>query len=197
MDILDHPEPRGGTLNLLRVLQVPCFEIFIQSVNGYHSAQEWIYRNRWLEPRLFRAVKVYPVVVLSGPRQVGKSTLLCHMPPIAQWRYHSFDDLDVLAQAQRDPEALWAGTHLRVGSASDFEEITASSMLRSTILPPGSLCRKASSAEAPNPQPTYSSSFASLLHSEMSSSARSTWGGVTEKSGPPSSPFSRSHTQAR
>jgi len=41
--------------------------------------EEWIYRSRWLEPRLSRAVEVHPVVVVIGPRQVGKSTSLRHM----------------------------------------------------------------------------------------------------------------------
>lgn len=49
-------------------------------------------------------------MVLTGARQVGKSTLLRHAHPISNWRYHSLDDLDVLEQAEKDPEVLWAGT---------------------------------------------------------------------------------------
>ncbi len=49
------------------------------------------------------------MVVLTGARQVGKSTLIQHTDPIADWRYHSLDDIDALAQAEREPEALWAG----------------------------------------------------------------------------------------
>ena len=34
------------------------------------------YIKRWLETRLEGALKANPVIVLTGPRQVGKSTLL-------------------------------------------------------------------------------------------------------------------------
>ncbi len=51
------------------------------------------------------------MVVLTGARQVGKSTLIQHTDPTASWRYHSLDDLDVLAQAEQKPEALWAGAN--------------------------------------------------------------------------------------
>lgn len=56
------------------------------------------------------AVEEHPVVVLTGARQVGKSTLLQHADPIARWRYLTLDDFDVRSQAERDPSALWAGT---------------------------------------------------------------------------------------
>jgi len=52
----------------------------------------------------------HPVVVLAGARQVGKSTLLRNEPPFLSWRQHTFDELDTLRQAEREPEALWAGT---------------------------------------------------------------------------------------
>lgn len=51
-------------------------------------------------------LKVSPVIVLTGARQTGKSTLLQNELPFRNWRYITFDDLDVLAQAKRDPEAL-------------------------------------------------------------------------------------------
>jgi len=78
-------------------------------MNDNHSSPEWIYKKRWLEPRLVRAVRDHPVVVLTGARQVGKSTLIQHTDPTAGWRYRSLDDIDVLAQAEHEPEALWAG----------------------------------------------------------------------------------------
>ena len=79
-------------------------------MNDKHSAREWIYRSRWLESRFAQALNNHPIVVLTGARQVGKSTLLRHAHPSASWRYHSLDDLDVVEQAEKDPEALWAGT---------------------------------------------------------------------------------------
>ena len=82
----------------------------IHGVNGKHSGAEWKYRPRWIEPELARSVADHRVVVLTGARQVGKSTLLEHAPATADWRTHSLDDPDVLRQAEREPEALWAGT---------------------------------------------------------------------------------------
>ncbi len=64
---------------------------------------------RWLEPRLRAAAAAHPVLVLTGARQVGKSTLLRHARPFRAWRYVTLDDFEMLAQAERDPEALWAG----------------------------------------------------------------------------------------
>lgn len=49
------------------------------------------------------------MLVLTGARQVGKSTLLRNEYPFATWRYVCFDDFDVLAQARHDPRELWAG----------------------------------------------------------------------------------------
>lgn len=67
-----------------------------------------LYLNRWISPTLSRQVDENPVVVLTGARQVGKSTLLRHLFPEPQWRHLSLDDLEVLGQAQRDPEPLLA-----------------------------------------------------------------------------------------
>ncbi len=52
---------------------------------------------------------VMPVVVLTGARQTGKSTLAEHLVPEPR-RYHTLDDLDVLDVARRDPEALVSGS---------------------------------------------------------------------------------------
>lgn len=68
------------------------------------------YRTRWITPFLRDAVKDHPIVVLTGARQVGKSTLLQKEPPFADWRYITLDDFDVLSQAGSHPESLWAGT---------------------------------------------------------------------------------------
>ena len=48
-------------------------------------------------------------MVLTGARQVGKSTLLLNTSPFNNWRFHSLDDYDILRQAHQGPEALWAG----------------------------------------------------------------------------------------
>lgn len=67
------------------------------------------YLHRWLTLRLREAVEQHPVVVLTGARQVGKSTLLRGSEPFSAWRYLSFDDLSLVEQARQNPEGLWAG----------------------------------------------------------------------------------------
>ncbi len=49
------------------------------------------------------------MVVLTGARQVGKSTLLLNADPFRSWRFHTLDDFDTLCQVHERPEALWAG----------------------------------------------------------------------------------------
>jgi predicted AAA+ superfamily ATPase len=66
------------------------------------------YRKRWLEAWLVETAQDEPVVVVTGPRQVGKSTLIRHCLTDDGWRYLSFDDFETLSQAQRDPAPLLA-----------------------------------------------------------------------------------------
>ena len=49
------------------------------------------------------------MIVLTGARQVGKSTLLRNAEPFASWHFHTPDDYDTLRQAREDPRGLWAG----------------------------------------------------------------------------------------
>lgn len=68
------------------------------------------YLPREITPRLARALRRLPVVVLSGLRQAGKSTLLRHEQALARGRrYHTLDDFATLAAARANPEALLAG----------------------------------------------------------------------------------------
>ena len=64
------------------------------------------YIPRWLEDRIVEVLKSHPVVILTGPRQVGKSTLLENAPSLKEWRYLTLDDPDVLEQAKEDPKGL-------------------------------------------------------------------------------------------
>lgn len=64
------------------------------------------YRKRWIEGPLAKAVKEEPVVVVTGARQVGKSTLLDHAFVGNGWRHLTLDDLDTLTQAEKDPAIL-------------------------------------------------------------------------------------------
>ena len=77
-------------------------------MNNFYSQPE-IYYERWLTPLLQRAAEQHQVIVLTGARQVGKSTLLRQAEPFKQWRYQTLDDFDTLRQATENPAALWAG----------------------------------------------------------------------------------------
>ncbi len=78
-------------------------------MNNIYSRDESYY-PRWLTSHLRDAIAEQPIVVLTGARQVGKSTLLRNEDPFRTWRYRTMDDFDALAQAQTDPAGLWAGT---------------------------------------------------------------------------------------
>ncbi len=78
-------------------------------MNKSHSSTELSFLPRWLAPQLGRAINDHPVVVLTGARQVGKSTLLRHEEPTKYWKYITLDNLDALRQGERDPAGLWAG----------------------------------------------------------------------------------------
>jgi len=80
-------------------------------MNENHSHTELKYKHRWLAPLLRKAAKTHPIIVLTGARQVGKSTLLRQELPFSKWRYHTLDDLEALARSRQDPTSLWAGAH--------------------------------------------------------------------------------------
>jgi predicted AAA+ superfamily ATPase len=68
------------------------------------------YLAREITPRLVRALRQLPVVVLSGLRQTGKSTLLQHEPGLARGHtYRTLDDFATLAAARENPESLLEG----------------------------------------------------------------------------------------
>ena len=82
----------------------------IQNISGhdiiYIMKAGDTYRPRWLADRLRDAIEFSPVVVLSGARQTGKSTLLRNESPFKDWHYISFDDLDTLLLADKNPEEI-------------------------------------------------------------------------------------------
>ena len=63
------------------------------------------YIPRSLEPVLAKALTEFPVVVLIGPRQSGKTTLLKHMVG-SQWPVISLEPPDVRAAAISDPRGF-------------------------------------------------------------------------------------------
>jgi predicted AAA+ superfamily ATPase len=67
------------------------------------------YRAREIVPRLAAALEDMPVVVLTGMRQTGKTTLLREDPAFAGRRYASLDDFATLEAARSNPESLTIG----------------------------------------------------------------------------------------
>ncbi|MGH7251836.1 MAG: AAA family ATPase, partial [Nitrospiraceae bacterium] len=61
---------------------------------------------RHLTTEVVRVLRSFPVVVLTGARQTGKSTLIRELLPSSMREYRTLDDIDVLERAERDPEAL-------------------------------------------------------------------------------------------
>ena len=61
------------------------------------------YFRRAIEDRLLRASEQFPVLLVTGPRQVGKTTLVQHLREPAR-RYVTLDDLGLRSLAREDPE---------------------------------------------------------------------------------------------
>jgi len=73
------------------------------------------YLSGEITARLLRALKRLPVVVLSGLRQTGKTTLLQKEAGLARGRrYRALDDFATLVAAQSNPESLLEDRPLRV-----------------------------------------------------------------------------------
>jgi len=64
-----------------------------------------IYIKRSLEPVLEKAVSEFPAMVLTGPRQSGKTTILQHLFG-ERCHYVSLEPPDVRASAEEDPRAF-------------------------------------------------------------------------------------------
>lgn len=82
------------------------------------------YKPRDMVGAVQRALKTMPVVVLTGMRQTGKSTLLQKDTAFARRRYVSLDDFATLEAARRRPEDLLAGdTPLTIDEAQKCPEL--------------------------------------------------------------------------
>lgn len=63
------------------------------------------YIKRTLEPVILRAAKEFPVIMLTGPRQSGKTTLLTHLL-VKSHHYVSLELPDIQAAANSDPRGF-------------------------------------------------------------------------------------------
>ena len=60
--------------------------------------------NRELAPQLLKAAQQFSAVILTGARQVGKSTLVKELFP--KYNYVSLDEIDTRNYAQEDPRGF-------------------------------------------------------------------------------------------
>ncbi len=82
---------------------------------------------RVLQGKLQQALKHFPVVVLTGARQTGKSTLIQRLLDPNR-EYYTLDDMDVLERAKKEPAAL-----LRSNKPITLDEVQRSPELLLTL----------------------------------------------------------------
>ena len=78
-------------------------------------------RKRWVSPQIDLALRAMPVVVLTGARQVGKTTL--SQAGNSPRTFFTLDDVGVLGQAQKDPESLLAARPLTIDEVQRAPEM--------------------------------------------------------------------------
>ena len=83
-----------------------------------------MYIKRHLEAEVLKASKNYPVVMVCGQRQVGKSTMLNHIRE-PERRYVTFDDVNARRLAETDAELFFEtyGTRLLIDEVQRVPEI--------------------------------------------------------------------------
>ena len=82
------------------------------------------YIDRELHQTVSRALKMIPVVVITGMRQTGKTTFLRHDGLFRDYRYETLDDFATLQTARNNPESLLAtGDPLVVDEAQKAPEL--------------------------------------------------------------------------
>ena len=65
-----------------------------------------VYHSRDITDAVKTALENMPVVVVTGMRQTGKTTLLCSQPDFGDRIYVSFDDFAQLEAAKSDPDGF-------------------------------------------------------------------------------------------
>ncbi|HIE14417.1 TPA: ATP-binding protein [Candidatus Bathyarchaeota archaeon] len=69
------------------------------------SYAEIKYIKRRLAPKIREIIGKFPAVVVTGARQVGKSTMLQN--EFREFAYLTMDDYDIVERARLDPRSLW------------------------------------------------------------------------------------------
>lgn len=62
-----------------------------------------MYKRRHIEGTVLKLTKSFPVIILTGPRQTGKTTLLEHLRGISRHSYVSLDEFEIRSLAKNDP----------------------------------------------------------------------------------------------
>jgi predicted AAA+ superfamily ATPase len=78
-------------------------------MNIIHVMNSTALLPRALEAPLRRALRSFPVVVVTEARQTGKSTLVERLVAGEERSYLTLDDLDVLERSRTEPDALLRG----------------------------------------------------------------------------------------
>ena len=83
-----------------------------------------MYKKRWIADRLRKSLSVAPIIVLTGARQTGKTTLLRNEVPFKDFEYFTMDDLDVLSQAEKNPiPILTSGNNIIIDEVQKVPKI--------------------------------------------------------------------------
>ena len=81
----------------------------IQMMNENQTQRKWKYRNRWATRLLAERIDQFPVAVVTGVRQAGKSTLLRNEEPFRSFMAFDLDDLETRRRFRLDPSLPWVG----------------------------------------------------------------------------------------
>ena len=78
-------------------------------MNEIYSNNELKYKQRIIKRNIVSSFRSFPVIVITGARQVGKSTLLQN--EFKDYKCITLDDYSLQKQAMIDPFSLWKDTN--------------------------------------------------------------------------------------